>query len=395
MSFSNHDTDFTNSIMQARSRYHEFIFKCLSPSKGFFLTTKDSSESPYALCFAIFGLQLLNDKSTLKANKSNWSLLLRANVNEFKAKRLSLSINLNTDKPYLQLLTFTLSSLFILDSLEDDPLKDHVLPLIDQDIFEILNSKGVFKGDAQSGNFSMFYAILLEHSKLFLQIDTELIIKKWIQVHLNHINKQGFWGNSSNMTYLQFQNGYHQYEIFNYFNVKNKFLDIAAQNVANLADINGQFAPYYGGGGCFDYDAIFIISAGSKKIINHNYDLLIKTLNTLLTIQSNDGGFSESKNIRPRNLDNIFLAFKHVVSSHNSLSFIESLKYNLALLRSKHNKRTDHWSDNSRDWSESNLWDSWFRMLTIARIDLSLELTHNSWGFITYPGIGFDSNQNY
>jgi len=391
----NEQDNILNSINLAKTRYHEYIFKCLLPTKEFSLTINDKFPSPYALCFAIFGLQLLNDKLELKRNKSDWSFLLRKNIDDFKSKRLLLSINLNTDKPYLQLLTFTLSSLYILDSLDKDPLRDHVLPLIDQDISTILKSKGVFNGNPQSGNFAMFYAILLEHAKLFLGLDTSIKIQDWIKNHLNHINKQGFWGNFSNMTYLQFQNGYHQYEMFEYFNVENKFLDIAAQNVALLSDVKGHFAPYHGGGGCFDYDAIFIISGSSNKTINQHYELFTKTLKNILISQGEDGGFSESKYIRPRSLYNIFLAFKQIVLSDNNSSRIESIRYNATLLRSKHNKINTHWSNEPRKWSESNLWDSWFRMLTIARIDLSFKLTApDDWGFIKYPGIGYHSSLN-
>lgn len=383
------------SIKFSRQAYHKFIFKCLLEGNEFSLTEDDDSSSPYALCFAIFGLNLLNDRHTLISNKSYWNLLLRKNIDKFKANRILLAINLNTDKPYLQLLTFTLSSLRILDTLDNDPLKEHVLPLLDQDIFKILKSKGVFKGEPQSGNFAMFYAILLEHAKLFLGVDTSLRIEKWIEMHLNQINSQGFWGDYSNMTYLQFQNGYHQYEILEYFNVENKFSGIAAQNVALLSDIKGQFAPYHGGGGCFDYDAIFIILGSSDKPIKQYYELLTQTLKNILISQSKDGGFSESKYIRPRSVSNIFLAFKHVISRKNSLTRIESIRYNLTLLRNKHNKIKTHWSDEPRGWSESNLWDSWFRMLTIARLDLALKQTKtDDWGFINYPGIGSNPNLN-
>ena len=49
-----------------------------------------------------------------------------------------------------------------------------------------------------------------------------------------------------------------------------------------------------------------------------------------------------------------------------------------------------HWTKYSRRWGESNLWDTWFRLLTIARIEISLENENiNKWGFIKYPGIGY------
>ena len=66
----------------------------------------------------------------------------------------------------------------------------------------------------------------------------------------------------------------------------------------------------------------------------------------------------------------------------------ERARFCLTLLRFKHNKIKTHWTKYSREWHESNLWDSWFRMLTIARIDNSISLSSSNWGFINFPGIG-------
>ena len=36
----------------------------------------------------------------------------------------------------------------------------------------------------------------------------------------------------------------------------------------------------------------------------------------------------------------------------------------------KYNSITTHWNNYNRKWDESNLWDSWFRMQTLARIEI-------------------------
>jgi hypothetical protein len=44
----------------------------------------------------------------------------------------------------------------------------------------------------------------------------------------------------------------------------------------------------------------------------------------------------------------------------------------------------------SREWGESSLWDSWFRMLSVARIQAALHPSEaTQWGFIDFPGIGY------
>lgn len=40
--------------------------------------------------------------------------------------------------------------------------------------------------------------------------------------------------------------------------------------------------------------------------------------------------------------------------------FTERLRYGLTLQRPKHDRIHTHWSQYSRRWDESNLWDTWF-----------------------------------
>jgi hypothetical protein len=48
-----------------------------------------------------------------------------------------------------------------------------------------------------------------------------------LDFNCSSINSNGFWGKENKMDYLQFQNGYHQYEIFEYLKIE-KFLGIVA-----------------------------------------------------------------------------------------------------------------------------------------------------------------------
>ena len=158
-----------------------------------------------------------------------------------------------------------------------------------------------------------------------------------------------------------------------------------------LIDDKGHFAPYPGGGGCYDYDAIYILTGAGSKVIAKHRNVLIRTAKTILTEQNIDGGFCESLYIRPRTVDNILQSAIHIFSAHGAAR-AERLRQSITLLRPKHNHINTHWSDYSRKWNESDLWDSWFRMLTIARIDVALDpLKISKWGFIDYPGIGFHS----
>ena len=371
------------------SNYYRFINSCRSNNS--FRLTPLSDISPYALCFAIFGYHLVGKCDILENNKECWNYLLRHNLNLKRAERL-LHSDLRTDKPYLQLLCFTLSSLYILRTLDDDPLHDIILELIPSNLNNALHSCGAFNGQPRSGNQAMFIAILLIYAKQYINVDTSESIDLWVNLHLKKMNQFGFWGYSKSMSHLQFQNGYHQYEIFEYLNTSNVPWDNAAKNVSLLSDIHGHYAPYPGGGGCYDYDAIFMQTCASRNFILDHKNLLLLTLNTIVKEQGHDGGFSESIYVRPRSPKNIFRCFRHIYLASGNAQ-LERLKYSLTLLRSKHNHIHTHWSKYSRRWNESNLWDSWFRMLTIARIDISLHPeNHKKWGFINFPGIGYHSS---
>lgn len=122
---------------------------------------------------------------------------------------------------------------------------------------------------------------------------------------------------------------------------------------------------------------------------NKGRDLLLQTATAILSQQNDDGGFADSHCVRPRSIRNIHSAIQHVFSGRDVVRrerFFQCLK----MMFPKHDRVHTHWSKYSREWSESNLWDSWFRLLTLARIECNISSNAgNRWGFIDYPGIGF------
>ena len=374
-------------IDHARAGYKSFL-DSLSNGSSFKLTAA-SDASPYARCFAIFGLHLLQCNDRLSSNSELLAKSIRNDLDLLRDKRREAGFSLKFDKAYLQLLTFSLSALAVLGRLKSEPLEDHVLPLVSEDVETDLGSAGALDGVPQSGNQAMFLAIMLSHARDYLGIDVSNSIELWESLHLKSMNEFGYWGPSKTMSHLQFQNGYHQYEMLEYFQAENTPWGKAADNVALLADKEGHYSPYPGGGGCYDYDAVYILtSAGFDSVMRHK-DLLLLTAETILVEQNADGGFCESHRIRPRSFDNMLLSFKHAFAAKGEAK-IERIRQAITLLRPKHSRIHTHWSQYSRCWNESDLWDSWFRMLTIARIDIALEPVRiNEWGFIDYPGIGF------
>lgn len=382
-------TELFSDIEASKNAYLEFINNC-SNKDGLYSLTPNAEPSAYALCFAIFGFYLLGDTETIEQNKLKWDFTLREQLLLTKKER-QIKSYLNRDKPYLQLLTFTLSALSVLGTLKQDPLSEHVLPLIPDDLKEEFQDTGVLDGVPRTGNYAMFLGVILIHARDYLGQETGGLIEQWTQLHVQAMNKFGFWGSNDSMSHLQFQNGYHQYEFLEYMQVESVSWTHAATAVASLADSEGHFAPYPGGGGCYDYDALFILTGAGKKTVRKYSDLLMHTAKTILSEQNDDGGFCESIYVRPRTFSNVMRSLKHVISGRGAAR-TERLKYSITLLRPKHNRIHTHWSKYSRRWNESDLWDSWFRMLAVAKIDVALNPKRISeWGFINYPGIGYHS----
>ena len=372
---------------ESRFRYRRFIDQCRG-ADGLFRLTPKADSSSYALCFAIFGYKLLREHDAIDANRLTWDRYLRDELYEQKCIRERHN-SLLTDKPYLQLLTFTLSALSILGTLYDSSFADEVRSLLPNDIQTALLDAKALQGVPRSGNQAMFLAILLIYARDYLGCDTQSAIDRWVTLHRLAINRCGFWGTSRTVSHLQFQNGYHQYEILQYLQSVGIPWDDAADSVALLADDEGHFAPYPGGGGCYDYDAVFMLT--TQPNISHRYrDLLMRTFASILDEQNADGGFCESRYIRPRSLKNFFRSINHALSCRGQAR-LERFRFSLTLSRPKHDRIHTHWSSYSREWNESDLWDSWFRMLTLARIDCALNPENvNLWGFIDFPGIGFN-----
>jgi hypothetical protein len=373
-------------LNDARFRYRRFIDECRE-SDGVFRLTPHADSSSYALCFAIFGYKLVQAYDVIDSHRVIWDRRLRDNLVVQKSIRERQN-SLSKDKPYLQLLTFTLSALSILGTLDHDPLADAVMAVLPDNIEAALLDAETLKGVARSGNQAMFLAVLLLYARDYLDRDTQVDIEKWVTLHKGAMNRFGFWGASRTMSHLQFQNGYHQYEILEYLNAEGIPWEDAAAAVASLADAKGHFAPYPGGGGCYDYDAVFILTAQHELALKHQ-ELIMLTANSILDEQNTDGGFCESLYIRPRSLENIFRSLSHGFAGRGRAR-TERLRSALTLLRRKHDRIRTHWSIYSREWNESDLWDSWFRMLTLARIDSALNPENvKHWGFIDFPGIGF------
>ncbi len=362
-----------------------YIRACDAGGDAFRLTPR-AEPTPYARCFAVFLRHLLMDPGLSAMAEA----LSRAIVRDFKDMRSRSEVDIH-GKPYRQLLTFSLSALAVLPGASPRMLDEFVDEQLSVRDLHGLERMGCLDGRAGSGNQAMFDAIFLIHGRDQMGLETQPLIDEWVDLHLRSINRFGFWGKGSGMTHLLFQNGYHQHEVLEYLGIKNPQLEITLAAVRNLVDADGHFAPYPGGGGCYDYDAVFMLTPEGRLPDEATRVLLVHTAATIASEQRPDGGFAESVGVRPRSLKNFLRFASHTLDAlGKGPLFTERLRYGLALQRPKYDRIQTHWSRYSRRWDESDLWDSWFRMLALARIDVAIHPERAcQWGFIDYPGIGY------
>lgn len=369
-----------------KRNYFKFIKLC-EKTKGRYSLTPNADPSDFARCFAVFGLHAIGERDLLENNRSQLVSDLISGVTDVRRQASKGTL---ASKSYRQLIAFTLSALKILDALQDKPLRSHVVELIPHDIEHYLLQNGVFRGAPRSGNFAMFIAIYLEYLRRFCGVDNSHSLNDWIDLHLSSMNKFGFWGPGQNITHLHFQNGFHQYEILEYFGVNMDNREHAVSATATLVDPNGHFAPYPGGGGCYDYDATCILTPHGKLPAGQFVrETLKRTSATIFNSQQPNGGFAENLLVRPR-INAITGYFERLTSAKNFALFKERGKHAINLQRRKHNLISTHWSVYSRRWDEPNLWDTWFRSLTLARINYAFGgFAQPPLNFIDFPGIGW------
>jgi len=356
--------------------------------KNEFQLFERSEPTPYARCFIIFIRALCKDTNWIEQKRAILNEDLNLDFNKFYHVRKSQNQELKFDKPILQLLCFTLSALYIIRGELNFENQQIVKDYLNSDIKDDLIKRGVFLGAPGSGNYAMFRAVISYYSMHTMTIDCGSQITDWINLHLKNVNKNGYWGPSNTMQYLHFQNGYHQYEIFEALGVSEAPWTLAAGNTAIFADELGHFAPYPGGGGCYDYDAIFMLTSPFVTDIGQSEAVKL-TLKTILSEQNIDGGFCESKLLRTHSgSPRPFALISHVLKQPAQTRTTSTIS-GLNLYRSKHRCVWTHWCETDRFWDESNAWDTYFRLLLVARASKFLKCPGAELFKINdFPGIG-------
>jgi len=228
-----------------------------------------------------------------------------------------------------------------------------------------------FKNFWYTSNKIMFLFYFLTYEQERLNIDNRKLIE-YLFTFLD--SKQdadtGFWGTQRGAS---LQNGMfgaaHIYLYYHFYgreiNYKEKIID----NVMSLQNSTGLFGGRFGGA-CEDYDAIEIFSVLMRHS-DYKYNLVKKILDKTYSIvqknQNKDGGF-------PYRID--------------TRRITERLKNKIT--RKEYSYNYSGWRKMQSNCFKSDIWGTYFRVLTIAKIDGILRIgDSNKYKFYFLPGWGY------
>lgn len=378
----------TKDIFNVKLKAKDFVKSSFDGNIDFCFTSKSDSTA-FSRCFGVFCYNFLGMNADLEPKNMEIAKAICDDLASYKLFREVNCANILLDKHYMQLLAFSLSALSIVSPSTLNNLE--VTKLIGSiDDLEKATNFAVRQPEVpQYGNINMAHGVLLVWLVETGRLADRAILDSWIQNHLLKMNDFGFWGRATKPTYIQFQNGYHQYEIFDYLLTDVPKEIRASKMVASMADAHGGFAPYPGGGGCYDYDAIHMLTRSTASNNNIYKPLLYEAAKYIITKQNSDGGFCDTHDVRPRSFNNLQKIMLHIFSEQPDM--YSRLRHCITMLRPAHNRYNTHFTSYQREWSESNLWDTWFRLMALDRIKRVLTNENKSdSGYIDFPGIGFD-----
>ncbi|MCW8965806.1 MAG: hypothetical protein OQK82_03835 [Candidatus Pacearchaeota archaeon] len=350
--------------------------------------SKNSGDSLFSSCFALFILDLFKETDNLsERQKIDWSDY----INSFQKKEDGLFYpepiyHHDKERAVYQVTSFCLSALSIL---EKKPR--YRLAVVDkwrspECVEKYLSERGCHLGMGGSGNKAMFQAIFLTHEYEETADETlKQSINAWFAFHDKHQNEFGFWGKSGRL-YYGVQNAFHQFVIYDYWNRTYHKIEKIVETIRHIQGKDGHFSPIPGGNTCKDYDAIHFLTCSefdqSRRVI---FDKIKKAM---FLCQNNDGGFCENK-LKPIKLIKLPYLLSFAFNGYNSaLTKYRITSIAKELLKAKKLKQRK-WVKEGQPWNESTLWDTWFRMLTMAEISVCLDHNLSDFRFHKHIGLGY------
>lgn len=382
-----------------RNKVFKWVLKLqVGPTQ--FRMSEGADSTIFTSCFALFIFDLFGEViKWSQKERDSWVEY----INSFQDSESGYFIPNNfkgelDSKPVQQLTCFCISALGIFGAMPKHRFSFLRKWQTSDDVYNYLKINGCLEGKLGSGNTAMFLAIFLTYQyEKHKDESYKSLINAWFCHHEERQNRAtGFWGSSiRNKYYWGFQNAFHQFVIFNYWNRLIPYHKEIIGNILSLQDVDGHFAQVPGGGGCWDFDAVdVLINCGHKN----NYRIkdveiaLTKTFSSILNSQNDDGGFCETRK-RPSHPIKMINCSRFIFSGNRPYLWYLKLKNTVNISRKGERFIKTHWTDIGHEWSQSDLWNTWFRCLTLAEIVESINfdtpLKRLKWNFHKSIGLGY------
>lgn len=268
---------------------------------------------------------------------------------------------------------FTYFATIALDMLGESPPSpfDFLTDLKNRESLEKWLNKQDFKNFWYTSNKIMFLFYFLSYEQERLNVDnSESIDYLFTFLQSEQDANTGFWGTQRGASQ---QNGMfgaaHIYLYYDFYGREINYRHKIVDNVIGLRNSYGLFGSKFGGA-CEDYNAIEILSVLTKHS-DYKYDLIKKVVDKIYNIiqknQNKDGGFSYCIDTR---------------------SISQGLKDRVT--RKKYSYSYSGWRRMRSNCFKSDLWATYFRVLTIGKIERMLGIGNgDKYKFYSLPGWGY------
>jgi hypothetical protein len=294
-----------------------------------------------------------------------------------------------------QLTTFTLSVLATLGVPPRHPLRFLEQWHTRDKVTAFLDGLSWRKNPWNSGNRALFVGSFLAYSATVLgDAKSKAALDAWLEWHDSHARPtSGFWGGGHWADwYVGMGGAAHQYLVYDYCQRTPPHLKAAIDRTLRLQFYDGRYWPVAGSGSCYELDAVEILQLGYKKLDHRRSDIeqaCKKMLPIIFACQNPDGGFCWAR----RRWFDIPDTLRTLPTTGNlrTIGWSLFMQANAHRARKKESRITS-WTDGAHPVTESSLYDTWFRVLTLALIDQIIEDTHLpdvKWRSLPSPNWGF------
>jgi len=339
-----------------------------------------TDDTIFSTCFALFVLDLFKETDSFTdKQRQEWISHIQGFQNEqYGYFEPETCYHQDKERNLYQLSCFCLSALGLLGTEPRCPIAFIEQWETPDDVKEYLYVRGCHEGRPGSGNKAMFLAIFLTYE--YLRTKEGHLLEKinaWFEFHDRTQNPHGFWGKNRGSYYFHgLQNGFHQLLVYFYWRRPINHLDKIVDVALSIQDRDGYFAPTPGGEACHDYDTIHIL-VNAYKILDQRYtevaESLKRAFHAILRNKNHDGGFCQSK----RSLESVIDLVKScqfLISGGKPRLWYERLRRCTGRVLRGESLVITGWTEKGRRWNESNLWDTWFRCLSLAEIASTIGL---------------------